>query len=207
MRTSQTLLRLGVFTLLALPVVQCQTGGSTPPPAKKTTDKKVSEKAADKKPVVKKPGDTAPAGNAPAKETPKLDAAQATPAVTLENARLDAMDSDYASVSLRDCVPSKSDPTKIVCDGRAYHLKVNDKGLRAQLKQFHVGDHLRVDINENNELQDLRGPWYVHTDETPPGIPPTRRLLVLAACALLFLALATAATWGSPFKFIVGMDH
>jgi len=210
---AKTILCLGVFMLLAVPVVQCQTGNSTPPPAKKGTDKKVTEKkGADKKNVAKKPGDTAPPGNAPANEGPKPDAAKATPAVTLENARLDAMDSDYANMSLRDCgktgvcLVSKSDPNS----GQVYHVKVNDKGLRAQLKQFHVGDHLRVDINGNNELQDLRGPWSVPTNDIPPEIPPTRRFLVLAACALAVLALAAAAAAvasKSPLSFIVGLDH
>jgi len=199
--------RLGLFILLALPVVQCQTGAPTSPAdAQKAADTKAKEKkAADNKPVVK-PADAAPQANGSAAPTPKPDAAKAPPAVSLENARLDAMDSDYANISLHDCVPGKPDPTKIVCDGndsKAYHVKVNDKDLRAHLKQFHVGDHLRVDLNGNNELQDLHGPWSVPSD----GISPTCRFLVLAACALVILGLATAATWGSPLKFIVGMDH
>jgi hypothetical protein len=212
MRTSHTLLRLGVFILVALPAVQCQTGASTPPtganktPAAATkpltpAEKKAAEAAA------KKAADEA-ANKKTAEEATKkaADAAKTTAAVTLENARLDAMDSDYANISLHDCVPGKPDPTKIVCDGndsKAYHVKVNDKDLRAHLKQFHVGDHLRVDLNGNNELQDLHGPWSVPSD----GISPTYRFLVLAGCALVILGLATAATWGSPLKFIVGMDH
>src|SRR5258708_1447037 len=220
MSTVQTLLRLGVFTLLALPVVKCQTGAQTPSPAvKKTTDKTVpNKKPVVNKPVVKKPGEAAPQGSGSVAETPKPDAAKAPPAVSLENARLDAMDSDYSNISLHDCVPGKPDPTKIVCDGKdskAYHVKVNDKDLRAHLKQFHVGDHLRVDINGNNELQDLRGPWSVTTSfpieaDVPPETTPTRRFLVLAACALFILGLAAAAAATakkSPLNFIVGMDH
>jgi hypothetical protein len=160
MSTFQILLRLGVFMLLASPVVQCQTAALT-------------------------------AG-----------AAQASP-VKLENACLDAVDSDYANISLRDCVPTPTDPTRIVCDGKAFHVKVNDLGLRAQLKQFHVGDHIRVDINEKGELQDLRGPWFVPSDE----ISPTCRFLVLAACAFVIFGLAAAVTKGSPLQFIIGMDN
>jgi hypothetical protein len=203
MSTSQTLLRLGVFLLLALPVVQCQTAASTPPAAdKKATDKKPVDKKAVAKPA---PPAAAPApqGNTPA-ESPKPDAAKPTPAVKLENARLDAIDSDYANMSLRDCIPTQTDPTKIVCDGRAFHVKVNDQALRAQLKAtFHVGDHIRVDLNQNNELQDLRGPWSVPSD----AISPTSRFLVLAVCALVILGFAAAVTRGSPFKFIVGTDN
>ena len=202
MSTSQTLLRLGVFLVLALPVVQCQTGASTPPPAEKKT---AAKKTDANKPAAPTAAPT-PQSNAPA-ESPKPDAAKATPAVKLENARLDAIDSDYANMSVRDCVPTQTDPTKIVCDGKVYQPKVDDKGLRAQLKQFHVGDHLRVNINEKNELQDLRGAWSVPSD----GISATCRILVLLACALLILGLAAAAAAlakaGSPLKFIVGMDH
>ncbi len=190
---AKTILCLGLFTLLAMPVLQCQAGNSRHPDANTTTDADAKKNAAA---AAKKAADEA------AKKA--ADAEKASPAVRLENARLDAIDSDYANVSLRDCVPSQPDPSKIVCDGKVYHVKVNDKGLRAQLKQqFHVGDHVRVDINANNELQDLRGPWSVPSG----GLSLTCRFLVLAACALLLLALAAAVTGGSPFKFIVGADH
>jgi hypothetical protein len=126
-----------------------------------------------------------------------------TQAVQLENARLDAADSDYASISLTDCVAAKADPHKIVCNGRAFHPKVNDQGLRAKVKQFHVGDHLRVDINDKGELQNVRGPWTVPNEETCPAY----RLMVLAGCALAIFGLAAAVTKGAPLKFIVGMDN
>ncbi len=148
MTMAKTALWLGIFVLLALPIAQCQTANATPPaPDKKACEKKATDKkAADKKSTVKNAGPGAPQGNPPAVEGSKADAEKATPAVRLENARLDAVDSDYANMSLRDCVSSQPDPTKIVCNGKVYHPKVNDKGLRAQLKQFHVGDHIRVDI-------------------------------------------------------------
>jgi hypothetical protein len=217
MSTFQIFLRLGAFMLLALPVVQCQGGKSTPPSAVKKAasapaDKAdvAKKKAADE--VAKKAATDEAAKKAAADEAAKkaADAAKAATVVKLENARLDAVDSDYASMSLHDCVPGKPDPIKIVCDGKdskAYHVKVNDKDLRAHLKQFHVGDHLRVDINGNNELQDLRGPWSVPTDDIPNEISPTCRFLVLTVCALVILGLATLATRGAPLKFIVGLDN
>jgi len=129
---AKTTLWLGVFVLLALPVVQCQIANPTRPTADKKADKKAADKkAAEKKSTVKNAGPGAPQGNAPAAEVSKADSAKATPAVRLENARLDAVDSDYANMSLRDCVPGQPDPTKIVCDTKVYHPKVNDKGLRA----------------------------------------------------------------------------
>lgn len=192
MSISQTLLRLGVFLLLALPVVQCQTAASTPPAANK--------KAAANKPSAPVAA-PAPQGSAPT-ESPKTDAAIAI-AVQLEDARLDAVASDYASMALTDCVPGKPDPKMTVCNGKAYNVQVNDPALRAKLKQFNVGDRLRVDLNEasgKDELRDIRGPW-------SEDVSAANRLLVLTACALLILGFATAVTRGHPLKFIVGMDH
>jgi hypothetical protein len=221
MKTSQTLLRLGVLILVALPVVQCQTGPSTSPTgANKTTDaattpataaeKKTAEAAAKKAAVEA-------ANKKTAEETAKkaADAAKATVVVKLENARVDALDSNYESISLRDCgnsgvcIANKSDSA----GGQVYHPKVNDQALRAQLKQYHVGDHLRVNIDPSaNELKDIRGPWAATSargteGDAPPETPPTTRLLVLSACAFAILAIAALATRGSPQKFIVGMDN
>ena len=117
---AKTILWFGIFVLLALKVVQGQSANPSPPAAdKKAADKKAADKkAADKKSTVKKAGPETPQGNPPAAEGSKAETATATPVVRLENARLDAADSDYANVSFRDCVPSQPDPTKIVCDGK-----------------------------------------------------------------------------------------
>lgn len=207
MSTFQTLLRLGVFILLALPVVQCQSGAqTTPTDAQKAADIKAKEKkakeqkAANNKPVVKKPGDEAPQSTGSGAETPKPDAAKAPPAVQLRNVRIDAIDSDNANMSVTNCVPSQSDKTKLTCEDKGFQIKVSDVGLKAKLKQYHAGDFVRIEINDKNELQDLRGPWSVHVDRIP-------RFLVLAASALVILGLATAVTKGAPLKFIVGMDN
>jgi hypothetical protein len=193
---ARTTLRFGVFMLLALPVVQAQTGNATPP---------AEVKKDGTAPAVKKPADGGASGsqaNASADAT-KSDPAKVSLAARLENARLDAVDSDYSSMSLTDCVPAQPDPHKIICNGKAVHPKVSDLGLRAKLKEFHVGDHLRVDINDKGDLQDLRGAWSVPSDE----IGPAYRLMVLALCGLAILALAAAVTRGAPLKFIVGMDN
>ena len=204
MNISQTLLRLGVFILLALPVLQCQTAGSTP-----ATGVKKPVNVAPKKPVApavnQAPNTPAPAIAGSQSDGSKPNAAKATTA-QLENARLDAMDSDYASMSLTTCVPDKPDPHQTVCNGKAYQVKVSDLALRAKLKQFHVGDHLRVELNEidqKDELKDLLGAASASTE----GISMACRSMVLAACALLLLGFATLVTRGAPLKFIVGMDN
>jgi len=112
------------------------------------------------------------------------------------------MDSDYANVSLTDCVSGQPDPNKIVCNGKVFHVKVADLALKAKAKQFHPGDHVRVDIN-GTELRDIRGAWFFPAN----GLCVTYRLLVFAACAFSLLGLAAAVTRGAPLKFIVGMDN
>jgi hypothetical protein len=212
MKTSQTLLRLVVFILMAPPVVECQAGSTSPTGANKTTDAATKPATA----AVKKAADEA-ANKKTAEEAAKkaADATKTTGIVKLENARVGAMDSNYGNISLRDCgksgvcIANNSDPNS----GQVYHPKVNDQALRAQLKQYHVGDHLRVDIDPSaNELKDIRGPWTATSApgteaDAPPETLPTTRLLVLSACAFAILAIAALATRGSPLKFIVGMDN
>jgi hypothetical protein len=105
-------------------------------------------------------------------------------------------------MSLTDCVPGQPDPNKVVCNGKVFHVKVADLALRAKVKQFHPGDHVRVDIS-GMELRDIRGAWFVPAN----GLCLTYRLLVFAACAFLLVGLAAAVTKGDPRKFIVGMDN
>lgn len=116
----------------------------------------------------------------------------------LENALLEAVDTDYANVALRDC-PNVKPPAKVVCTGDALQLKVADAALRARLKQFHPGDHIRVDA-QNGELKDIRGAWSVAVD-------PMTRYVVFAISALLLLAIASILGRGSPLKFVVGQDN
>jgi len=136
----------------------------------------------------------------PAKNPAAATSNEQTQVVTrLENARIDAIDSDYKTLALTDCVPAQPDPHKIACDGRVFRLKVNDLALRAKLKVFHVGDHVRVDAKGPDELQDMFGAWSV-------PVCATNRLLVLAACALLLIGFATAVTKGRPLKFIISPE-
>src|SRR5271156_1529510 len=203
MSTSQTFLRLGVLILFAVQILQCQTTSSTPPTgAKKPADAVLKKPDA---PAISQSTATPAPGTGSQGDGSKPDAAKAT-TVQLENARLDAMDSDYASMSLTSCVPGKPDPHHTVCNGKAYQVKVSEPALRAKLKQFHVGDHLRVELNEldqKDELKDLLGA----ASASKEGICVANRLMVLGACALLLLGFATLVTRGAPLKFIVGMDN
>ena len=180
-------------TPLPVPAVTKPADSATNPAEKKT--KKTAPK--NQKPA---PGSTGSQLGQPVAPKPSLVA-------RLENARLDAFDSNYESIYLTDCIPGQPDPNKIVCTGKTYRPKVTDLGLRAKLKLFHVGDHLRLEINDKGELQDFRGAWSVPNPITNEEICAEYRLLALAACALALFLLATAATLGKPLQFIIGIDH
>jgi hypothetical protein len=118
----------------------------------------------------------------------------------LENARLDAVDANNAEMSIRDCIPAKGNPENILCNGPLFQVKVNDLSLKARLKEFHVGDHIRLNINDKNELEDIRGFWSI-------DISSRYRILVLIISALVLFGFAGAVTKGAPLKFIVGEDN
>jgi len=116
----------------------------------------------------------------------------------LENALVEAVDADYSSVAVRDC-PNVKPPGKVACSGSILQLKVSDAGLRAKLKLFRPGDHIRIDA-QNGELKDLPGAWFITVD-------PLTRVVIFAVSAMLLFGIATALTRGSPQKLIVGQDN
>jgi len=167
--------------------------GHAPPPKRHTAPN-------SNQPVT--PG--AAATNTPATgEQPKPTDKTNDTVVRLERARIDAIDANQQAISLTDCIPGTPDAEKIVCNGKAYHLKVSDQALRAKVKLYHVGDQVRVTIKGDTELQDIPAAW----SYPPEGISAYCRVLVLGACALFILALAAAVTGGAPLRFIVGADN
>jgi hypothetical protein len=118
----------------------------------------------------------------------------------LENARLDAVGANNEEMSVRDCIPAQGNPANILCDGPLFQVKVNDLALRAKLQEFHVGDHIRLNINDKNELEDIRGWWSIDISRWP-------RILVLLVSASVLLGFAGVVTKGAPLKFIVGEDN
>lgn len=204
--STHTTLCLGLFLPFSFSLAHSQ--AATPPPAPAVT--KPADSAtnpAEKKTRKPAPKDQQPAPGSTGSQLSQPEGPKLSLGARLENARLDAFDSNYESISLTDCIPGYPDPNKIVCTGKSYFPKVTDLGLRAKLKVFHIGDHLRLDINNKGELQDVRGAWSVPNPITNEEIRVESRLLVLSACALALFLLATAATLGKPFQFIIGMDH
>jgi hypothetical protein len=205
--TLHTTLCLGLFLFSAFSSAHSQAPTSTTAAALAKPTNSATRRA-EKKTKKTLPKNRKPAGNgSPTNTTGAPEAPKPNIAARLENARLDAFASSYESISLTDCVPGQPDATKIVCTGKTYNPRVPDLGLRAKLQQFHIGDHLRLDINDKGELQDLRGMWSVPNPNTNEEICVEYRLLVLAACALALFLLATAATLGKPLKFVIGMDN
>ncbi len=197
-------LLLGALLLFFSFLAQSQVASPSPAASGKKSPGAVTKtagKTGEKKaPTNKSAADPTVSQNKPQAPTPNL-------AARLENARVDAFDANYESFSLTDCIPGKPDPSKIICNGNTYHPKVNDLGLRASLKSFHVGDHLRVDINDKGELGDLRGAWSVPNPYTNKETCVERRLIVLGGCALALFLMVAAVTRGKPFKFIISEDH
>jgi hypothetical protein len=119
-----------------------------------------------------------------------------------ENARVEAMDADGANLSVRDCIQT-SPGAPAVCICPIVNVTVDNPAIRASLKSFGVGDHLRIDTKQDKgsyHLQDIRGPWSVEVETT-------YRFLILVLCAIVVFALAATVTKGAPLKFIVGMDN
>jgi hypothetical protein len=119
-----------------------------------------------------------------------------------ENARVEAIDSNDANFSIRDCI-QEAPGGPAVCRCPILNVKVDNLALRADLKSYHVGDHVRLDIKKDggtNQLQDVRGPWFV-------PVTATHRVLILLLCAFSLFGVAVAVTKGAPLKFIVGMDN
>jgi len=160
-----------------------------------STQPNSAKPAAAAKAAVNSSGASAPA-TAPSDATPGKGSVGALPTIC----RLEAVDSDFANVSLTPCTTTPSG-SSLSCQGKALAIKAADPAIRTKLKQFHVGDIVRVDLSENGEARDVLGAF--STQE----VCLTYRLLVLIVCALLIIAIATLITKGAPLKFIVGMDN
>jgi hypothetical protein len=75
----------------------------------------------------------------------------------LENARLDTVDATTRRCQSETAFQRKTILRTFSANGPLFQVKVNDLASRARLKEFHVGDHIRLNINDKNELEDIRG--------------------------------------------------
>ncbi len=119
----------------------------------------------------------------------------------LKDARVDGIDPDDGTLSVTDCAQLKSNPaSRPICQGAAFNLTVKDPALKTRLKQFHLGDHIRIAFDSANIVQAVDGPAVAY-------ISVKYRFTALLVCALIPLTIATLMTWGHPFKLIVGQDN
>ena len=119
----------------------------------------------------------------------------------LKNARIDGINADDGTLSVTDCAQLKSDPdSRPICQGTAFNLVVKDSALKTRLKEFHLGDHIRVAFDSTSQVQAIDGAAFAY-------VSAKSRFTVLLVCALIPLAIATLMTWGNPLKLIVGLDN
>lgn len=138
------------------------------------------------------PGVTTPPSKPTSDET---QSAKTAPTRRLQNARVDAIDSNHVSITITDCpaLPKEHSP----CNGDVMTLAVAPD-LRPELNHFKNGDHLQIDTDGKNALS-----LSVRTLEVHVGT----RFEVLAISLAGFFLMATLLTWGKPFKLIEGLDH
>lgn len=113
-----------------------------------------------------------------------------------ENAQLIETGANYACITIKDC------PTG-ACTEKPEQTRVDDSGLRTDLKSFKPGDHLVLDVSEKDGIPVL----------TSVGIavrqtPLSRIVVVFGIAALLAFVLATVFGRGHPFRLaIIGADN
>ena len=135
--------------------------------------------------------------NTPAPETAKPAGAEAQPAnssktTRIDDARIDAIDANLASVTVTDCSANKPSP----CNGTVMTLAV-ESGVRSELKDLHKSDHVTIDTDGKNLLS-------VSILKIP--VAPRYRATVIGIALVLLFLLTVLFTWGHPLKLIIGQD-
>jgi hypothetical protein len=119
----------------------------------------------------------------------------------LQNARVDGINADDGTLSVTDCAQLKSNPnSRPICQGTAFNLIVQDAALKTKLKQFQLGDRIRVAFDPQFKVEAIDGAAVSY-------VSAKYRFSMLLVCFLVPLAIATLMTWGHPFKLIVGLDN
>ena len=116
------------------------------------------------------------------------------PTSRLTNARIDAIDPNFASITITDCPPRESGHS--VCNGSVMTLSAGE-GLRPELKALQKLDHVTIDT-DGKTVSSLG----IRQISVPPYLPS----LVLGITAAFFFLLTTLLTWGHPLKLIIGQD-
>lgn len=112
------------------------------------------------------------------------------------NAQLLDTATNFVCITIKDCPQG-------LCSEKAEQVKVEDVGLRTDLKSFKLGDHLALDIDEKDGAQILRSVGIAMVK------PPFRRVAgVFVAVAFIPLLFAFLVSWGHPLRLtIIGADN
>jgi len=199
----RTPLRLGVFMLLALLVVQSQTGNSPPTHDGKKAADAPAKKSADEKAAV----DKRAADEAAAKQVAAATATTTGP----WHVSVETVANDQLSLDVLALYPSLSDKTSnipgaacttqdLMC--KRLHLVLTDSVVKDQLKQLHHGDHIEVvysiDAAKNqNVLKALS------VDSVPTG---AGTLVILGSMLICFLLYCLFSGF-KPWQLIIGEDN
>lgn len=200
---AKTAFRLGVFVLLALPVVQSQAGNPPPTPdAKKAADAAAKKDADEKAAAEKKAADEAAAK--------KLAASTAT-STGPWHVSVGTVASDQLSLDVLALYPSLTDKTTTIPGAacatqdlmcKRLHLVLTDGVVKDQLKQLHHGDHIQVvysiDAAKNQNV--LKA---ISVDSVPTGAGTFVILGSTVVCFLLYLILSGR----HPLQLIIGEDN
>ena len=136
-------------------------------------------------------------GSADTVKTPPTDSATPkipTPTSRFANARIDAIDPNFASITITDC-PSQNRGHS-VCNGAVMTLSVGE-ALRPELKALQKFDHVTIDT-DGKTVSSIG----IRQISVPPYLPS----LVLGITAAFFFLLTTLLTWGHPLRLIIGQD-
>lgn len=117
-------------------------------------------------------------------------AAQAPAVQRLENARIDAIDKNFAFFTVTDC-PAK-------CDGAVVKVTAKD-AMQTKLKTFQVGDHVTIDINGEKVLQSIA--------VRSIAVSASTRIWVLLLAFAIYFGVSAILTLGHPFRLIIGEDN
>jgi hypothetical protein len=214
--TAKTTLWVGVFVLLALPVVQGQTANPTPPAADKKTEKKGTT---DKKGAGKKTAEATADKKAADKKTTS-EAVPVTPqtqggATTAGpwHVSVDAVASDQLSLDVLSLYPSKTDKTTTIpgtaCTNqdlpcKRLHLVVTDSVVKDRLKQLHKDDHIQI-VYSTDSTKNQNVLKALSIDAVPPPTPA--RVWVMLGSTVAGLLLYCIFSGFRPQQLIIGEDN
>jgi hypothetical protein len=108
----------------------------------------------------------------------------------IPNARIDDIAANYTSFTVRNC-PDQ-------CDGEIVNITVRDTGAQKELKNFTKGDHVSLQVTNDNNLQTI--------SIRALSVSSRKRLLVLGITSLVFFLLTALLTKFHPQRLVVGQD-